>query len=64
MKGDFTRSTFRPQRHYRNVLIQQGRVQTDSDLNEQGDLTSYRAESATRDVIGSCGAASTMPGLG
>ena len=30
MKGDFTRNTFDPTKHYSQVLMQQGRVQLDS----------------------------------
>jgi hypothetical protein len=35
MKGDFSRNTFNPGRNYSRVLMQQGRVQLDSDFNEQ-----------------------------
>ena len=38
MKGDFTRLTFRRDKHYRGVLLQQGRVQLDADWNEQVDI--------------------------
>lgn len=34
MKGDFTRLTFDPSKHYSRVLMQQGRVQLDADWNE------------------------------
>ena len=64
MKGDFTRSTFRPQRHYRNVRMQQGRVQTDADWNEQADLAARRTEVGSADIIGSCGAPLENPGFG
>ena len=56
MKGDFTRATFTPERHYHGVLKQQGRVDIDADWNEQGAITSHRVETETVDVVGPCGA--------
>ena len=56
MKGDFTRWTFRQQEHYHGVLKQQGRVDLDSDWNEQGAITSHRIETEALDVIGQAGA--------
>jgi Family of unknown function (DUF6519) len=56
MKGDFTRKTFKRERHYASVNMQQGRVQIDTDWNEQADLTRYRIETETVDVVGDCGA--------
>ena len=38
MRGDFTRDTFDPTRHYSGVLLQQGRVQLDADANEQSAI--------------------------
>jgi hypothetical protein len=55
MKGDFTRQTFRPERHYSGVRMQQGRVQLDADWNEQADIGRYRDETEAADVIGRCG---------
>lgn len=55
MKGDFSRNTFVPQRHYRGVLMQQGRVQVDADWNEQQALQQHLDETMTRDVVGLCG---------
>ncbi len=55
MKGDFTRSTFKPDKHYSSVRMQQGRVQLDADWNEQMDINSYRIETETLDIIGPCG---------
>ncbi len=55
MKGDFTRSTFRREKHYSSVRMQQGRVQLDSDWNEQMDIAAHRVETESRDVIGHCG---------
>lgn len=55
MKGDFTRSTFKPEKHYSSVRMQQGRVQLDADWNEQMDINSYRIEKEASDIIGPCG---------
>ncbi len=52
MKGDFTRSTFRPQKHYTSVRMQQGRVQLDADWNEQMDITARRIGIGTSDITG------------
>jgi photosystem II stability/assembly factor-like uncharacterized protein len=56
MKSDLSRDTFERAHHYSAVRLQQGRVVTDADWNEQADLTRYRAERAARDTIGACGA--------
>jgi hypothetical protein len=56
MKGDFTRATFKPAKHYHGVLKQQGRVDMDADWNEQGWITSHRIETETVDVVGQSGA--------
>lgn len=56
MKGDFTRSTFKKEKHYRGVHMQQGRVQVDADWNEQIDINAHRIETEAADVIGLCGA--------
>jgi hypothetical protein len=56
MKGDFSRVSFRPKQHYHGVLKQQGRVDLDSDWNEQGAITSHRIEGEAVDVIGASGA--------
>ncbi|MEA5593270.1 DUF6519 domain-containing protein, partial [Rivularia sp. UHCC 0363] len=56
MKGDFTRFTFKPQKHYTSVLMQQGRVQLDADWNEQADIHAYFNQSIAQDMIGVSGA--------
>src|SRR5438128_48154 len=56
MKGDFTRFTFRPEKHYRSVRVQQGRVQLDADWNEQADIATHRDDAAMGDLIGRQGA--------
>jgi hypothetical protein len=63
MKGDFTRSTFRPKKHYSGVRMQQGRVQLDSDWNEQVDIATDRVESETGDVVGRYGVPMENPGF-
>jgi hypothetical protein len=56
MKGDFSRYTFDPGKHYSGVLMQQGRVQTDADWNEQEAIIRRRTQIEACDVIGLCGA--------
>jgi hypothetical protein len=56
MKGDFSRQTFERRKHYSGVLMQQGRVQTDADWNEQEAIQRRRTQVEARDVIGRCGA--------
>ena len=56
MQGDLSRDTFDPRAHYTAVRLQQGRVLTDADFNEQGDITRHRHEHLARDVIGASGA--------
>ncbi|ADU98782.1 DUF6519 domain-containing protein [Alicycliphilus denitrificans] len=55
MQGDLSRETFDPRSHYTAVRLQQGRVLTDADFNEQGDITRHRHERLARDVIGASG---------
>src|SRR5262249_49463745 len=63
MKGDFSRLTFDPKKHYRHVLMQQGRVQLDADWNEQQAIYRRRDELEGADVIGPSGAPKTSPGF-
>jgi photosystem II stability/assembly factor-like uncharacterized protein len=56
MKGDLSRNTFDRALHHSAVRLQQGRVVTDADWNEQADIARYRAERLARDTIGPCGA--------
>lgn len=56
MKGDFSRKTFKSEKHYDAVLIQQGRTQVDSDTNELQQIIIHRTETEGIDVIGRCGA--------
>jgi hypothetical protein len=52
MKGDFTRLTYDPRKHYSRVLMQQGRVQLDADWNEQADILLNLLRTATVDLVG------------
>jgi hypothetical protein len=51
-KTDITRDTFRLHKHYSRVLMQQGRVQLDSDWNEQVDIFLHYLRTFIADVIG------------
>ena len=56
MKGDFSRDTYQPRKHFSRVLMQQGRVQVDADWNEQLDIAGHRVGTEAIDVIGQTGA--------
>jgi hypothetical protein len=51
-KGDFTRDTFDPKKHFARVLMQQGRVQLDADSNEQTDILLHYIQTLAADIIG------------
>ncbi|MEA3278426.1 MAG: DUF6519 domain-containing protein [Pseudomonadota bacterium] len=55
MKGDFTRMTFDPLRHFSRVLMQQGRVQLDADFNEQAAILLHYMRTLATDLIGPYG---------
>lgn len=52
MKGDFTRDTFDPGKHFLRVLMQQGRVQVDADWNEQVAILLHYMQTLAADLIG------------
>lgn len=52
MKGDFSRDTFNPHKHFSRVLQQQGRVQLDADTNEQTAILLYYLRTLAADLIG------------
>src|SRR6476659_2694187 len=56
MPGDYSRRSFVPGRGYTAVQMQQGRVLTDADFNEQVEIGQHRTEIEAIDVIGPCGA--------
>ncbi|HEY4249124.1 MAG TPA: DUF6519 domain-containing protein [Lacunisphaera sp.] len=63
MKGDFTRDTFNPTKHFSRVLMQQGRVTLDADANEQAAIERHYARQVTRDVVGPYAAPATGGGF-
>src|SRR3954462_3766331 len=63
MRGDFTRFTFRPDKRYTSVRMQQGRVQLDADWNEQIDIQVYQQQAAAAAFIGGSGAPKTGGGF-
>ena len=64
MNGDFSRFTFAPQRRYDRVLMQQGRLQTDADWNEQAAIEAHRHQIALQDIIGRSGVPRDRAGFG
>lgn len=52
MKGDFTRDTFDPRKHFSRVLMQQGRVQLDADWNEQTAILLHYLRTLAADILG------------
>jgi len=64
MKGDFSRRTFDADKHYSAVLVEQGRLLTDADSEEEHRILEYREEHATNDVIGACGGPLPNAGFG
>jgi len=52
MKGDFSRLTFDVTKHFRRVLMQQGRVQLDADWNEQTAILLHYLQTLAADLIG------------
>lgn len=61
--GDFSRFSFRTSKRYSGVQLQQGRVQLDSDWNEQAEIAAHQLRTRTRDLIGESGAPSSRPGF-
>jgi hypothetical protein len=55
MKGDFSRSTFNPQKNYRAVRMQQGRVLLDADWNEMVDIINHQNAAALHNLVGAHG---------
>jgi len=62
MKGDFTRFSFDPTKHYSSVRMQQGRVQLDSDWNEQMEIQARQQQLVAGDLVGPTGAPASAPG--
>src|SRR5262249_46304702 len=55
MYGDFSRMTFAPEKHFSAVLLQQGRVMLDSDLNEHTAVLLHHLRRTAGDLIGPYG---------
>ena len=55
MPGDYSRNTFDPAKHFSQVRMQQGRVQLDSDWNEQAAINAHARRAALADLIGASG---------
>ena len=52
MKGDFSRNSFDPAKHFARVLLQQGRVLTDADFNEQAAIQRELLRAFVVDLVG------------
>ncbi len=52
MKGDFSRTTFAPEKDFLRVMLQQGRVLVDADWNEQVAILLHYLQTLTKDVLG------------
>jgi hypothetical protein len=63
MSGDFSRDTFRPGGSRTFVRMQQGRLLTDADWNEQGDILNEAHRETTADVVGQSGFPEDEPGF-
>lgn len=63
LQGDFSRFSFDRTRHFSAVWMQQGRVQLDSDWNEQAAIAAYRHRTGLRDLIGRSGAPAEADGF-
>ena len=63
MKGDFSRLSFDRTQAFTRVLMQQGRVQLDSDWNEKQEMDLYAARAALRDVAAVSGVAAGTTGF-
>jgi hypothetical protein len=64
MKGDFSRNTFDPNKHFARVLMQQGRVQLDADWNEQAAILLHHLQTLAWDLIGPHGGPASALGFG
>jgi Family of unknown function (DUF6519) len=53
MEGDFSRITFNKSNQYSRVLMQQGRVLDDADLNEQAEILNHALRTLITDLAGS-----------
>ena len=56
MKADISRQSFDSNKRYSGVIMQQGRVQLDSEWNEQQEIHQHRTQTGIGEVIGPSGA--------
>jgi hypothetical protein len=56
VKADISRQTFDSNKRYSGVIMQQGRVQLDSEWNEQQEIHQHRTQIGIGEVIGPSGA--------
>lgn len=63
MKGDFSRETFAAERRHSRVLLQQGRMLCDADVNELVAILLHHARTTATDVIGWHGTPRTGAGV-
>jgi hypothetical protein len=61
MHADLSRWTFDAAQAYRAVLLQQGRVLLDADVNEQAEITAYHDEVRAADLVGRSGGPAPAP---
>ncbi|BDC51024.1 hypothetical protein F183_A33400 [Bryobacterales bacterium F-183] len=61
MPADYSRNTYRPERGYTSVRLQQGRVPLDADWNEQVDIEAGLRRAALIDLIGGACAPASLP---
>lgn len=61
MSGDYSRWTFDPANDHAAVLLQQGRILTDADWNENASIGMRRQQATTLDVVGAGGVPSQTP---
>ena len=55
MSSDRTRITFDPDKQYRSVVMQQGRVTLDADWNEAQEIGGETLRADVQDIVGPCG---------
>lgn len=64
MKGDFSSMAFADRQQYSRVLMQQGRVQLDSDWNTQAEIIAATQRQMARALFGHAGAPADNAGFG
>ena len=52
MSGDYSRFTFKEEKRYTSLLMQQGRVQLDSDWNEEARINERSRQVRIMDSLG------------